>query len=127
MCRAVSAKHVLHRWRLSGKNGKKLLSEEAILGDFFYIIRNKFGLSDWFHAVIIQSGIALHALHIWWYSNQNSFCRAGHSFIYTENSLSLWLRDSERCRRFQIHCLGFRLTSRYNFTSSGMQLYQLLS
>jgi len=56
-----------------------------------------------FLAVIIWSGIAL---CIWWCSSPQSYHRAGHSFIYIETYLSLWLRDSERCRRFQIHCLG---------------------
>lgn len=37
----------LCRWRLSGKNRKKLLSEEAILGDLIYTIRNKLGFSGW--------------------------------------------------------------------------------
>lgn len=46
-CIGLFLQHMLHRWRLSGKNRKKLLSEEAILGGFIYIIRNKFGLSDW--------------------------------------------------------------------------------
>lgn len=43
---ALSAVQMLHRWRLLGKSRKKLLSEEAMLGGFCYIIRNKFGLSD---------------------------------------------------------------------------------
>lgn len=46
MYRAVSAMRMLHKQRLSGKKRKQLLVEEAIIGIFFYIIKNKFGLSD---------------------------------------------------------------------------------
>lgn len=42
---ALSAMHMLHRWRPPGKSRKKLLSEEAMLGGLCYVIRNKFGLS----------------------------------------------------------------------------------
>lgn len=35
---------ILCAWRLSGKKTKQLLSKEAILGGFFYIIRNKISL-----------------------------------------------------------------------------------
>lgn len=47
LCRAVSATCALCRWRLSGKNRKKLLSEESIYGDFIYTTGNKFGFSGW--------------------------------------------------------------------------------
>lgn len=45
--RALAAMHMLHKQRPSGKKIKQLLSEEAIIGIFFYSIKNNFGLSDW--------------------------------------------------------------------------------
>lgn len=45
MYRALSAMHMLHKQRLSGKK-RKLLSEEGVIGILFYITENKFGLLD---------------------------------------------------------------------------------
>lgn len=64
--------------------------------------------------VIIQSGIALYALRIYWYSSPSSYRRAGHSFIYTDTYLSgvEILRNVEGSKSIAFHCkVSFLLDS----------------